>query len=772
MKSMKGLGYVFIVALLMLSEAYSVTPEEQQRFADGLYTRKLHEMAIKEYNRIIEEHPSYPQNDIVLYRAGECARRLGQAEQAMAYYKQITEVFPQSVLVPKTLLRQSEMHVQRGEFGNAIVLLKKLEGLKSEKAIAAAGMYYQGLSYSKLQQFDKGHAIYDALIKAHPDSPYSGYAALEKARHLGTKNEGAPSDELIALFKQAAEKPPSERAGAEAQLSLADQYYRMGKFAESSDAFTKLFATYGNYDSTKAASLNAAWAHYNAKKHQVCLDLVARTEAGLRVGKESDWMYLEANCLRHLKRDAEALKKYQALVVAHAGSTYADFAGYEIALISFANEDFDQVLKQATRMLAQPKLKEDGLWLIAESYRALKKVDDAISHYQQIVREFPPSPRAPESTYHAAQLLQGQKKHAAAAVEFRAVAMKYPKHELAPRGLFAAGFCAGLENDFAQAAKDWGQLAATYADHDLVNESLYQKGLAEMQLKQEAVAVATFKQLLKRSPEDRQASEAGYWCAVMLERQKNPAEAETMYKLALSKSPRADLKPKMQYRLALVLQKQEKFGEAADFLQGLLSAEGADLLDPSLIEWLVRHRWQNEDYGQALPAAKRLTADGVEEKWRQMGWGLLGFSLEKLGKGAEAAQAYSSGLEMESRTPEVVEGALFVGQYHMDQKQYDDATQDFEATAAIASEVGMLDIQARAYFALGEVSERKGNWEDASRFFMSVAVLFDDPKLSPHSLFRAAEAFAKHNKPKEQKQALRELAERYPTSDWAKKASN
>ena len=45
---------VFVTAMwLCITAAWGLTPEEQQRFADGLYTRKLHEMAIKEYNRII-----------------------------------------------------------------------------------------------------------------------------------------------------------------------------------------------------------------------------------------------------------------------------------------------------------------------------------------------------------------------------------------------------------------------------------------------------------------------------------------------------------------------------------------------------------------------------------------------------------------------------------------------------------------------------------------------------------------------------------------------
>ena len=761
---------VFVTAMwLCITAAWGLTPEEQQRFADGLYTRKLHEMAIKEYNRIIQEFPGYEKNDLVLYRAGECARRMGQAEQAMGYYSQIEKVFPKSSLVPRTRLRQAELHVQRAEYGNAIILLKKLQGAEISPEISAASLYYQGYSYSKLQQFDKGNALFDTLIKDHPASPFSAYAALEKAKNLSQKKGSGTADELIALFKKAASQPPSERAGAEAQLALADQLYRAGQFKESSEAFLVLYNKYGKYESVQNASLNAAWAHYNAGEHQRCLDRVLQTEASVRSAKAPDWIYLEANCYRHLKRDADALKKYKELVSAHTASSYADFAAYEIALVSFAAKDYATVLQQAERMLGQPKLKEDGLWLIAESNRELNIPETAITYYQRIVGEYPTSQRAPESLYKTATLHQKLQRPKEAAAQYRLVSARYGAHELAPRSLFAAGYCAVLSENHAQAVKDWAALVKAYPDHELVNESLYQKGLAEMHLKQEKPAVATFKQLLARNPQTRIASEAAYWCAVMLERQKQPAEAEILLKQALAKSPREDLVPQMQYRLAMVLQKQNKMTESAEFLQILAEKQGARILDPALLDWLVRHRWEEKAYERALPAARRLTAVDVEEKWRQMGWGLLGLTLEKLGKDKEAAMAYLKGLEMGSRTEEVVHGALFVGHYHFKEKQYDAAIKDYESTAAIASEVGMLEVQVKAYYGLGIVGEATENWEDASRYFMSVAVLFDDPMLSPESLYRAASAFEKLGRTKEQNQAIKELAERYPNSEWATK---
>ena len=51
---------------------------------------------------------------------------------------------------------------------------------------------------------------------------------------------------------------------------------------------------------------------------------------------------------------------------------------------------------------------------------------------------------------------------------------------------------------------------------------------------------------------------------------------------------------------------------------------------------------------------------------------------------------------------------------------------------------------------------------------MSVAVLFDDPEWTPHSLFRAGRLFGQIGKPAEQASAWKELKERYPDSGFAK----
>ena len=100
--------------------------------------------------------------------------------------------------------------------------------------------------------------------------------------------------------------------------------------------------------------------------------------------------------------------------------------------------------------------------------------------------------------------------------------------------------------------------------------------------------------------------------------------------------------------------------------------------------------------------------------------------------------------------------------------RFEKAAERFAAAAQAATGEESLDVRARAYFGLGEAAEAAGQPDKAARHFMSVAVLFDDPEWTPHSLFRAGQLFGQAGKKSEQAGAWSELKARYPESGFAK----
>src|SRR4029077_15494484 len=62
----------------------------------------------------------------------------------------------------------------------------------------------------------------------------------------------------------------------------------------------------------------------------------------------------------------------------------------------------------------------------------------------------------------------------------------------------------------------------------------------------------------------------------------------------------------------------------------------------------------------------------------------------------------------------------------------------------------------------GDVQVERGNFDEAGKAFMSVALLYDDPAITPRALEKAASAYQRAGKPDEAGRASQQLHEKYP----------
>src|SRR5262249_58811787 len=84
----------------------------------------------------------------------------------------------------------------------------------------------------------------------------------------------------------------------------------------------------------------------------------------------------------------------------------------------------------------------------------------------------------------------------------------------------------------------------------------------------------------------------------------------------------------------------------------------------------------------------------------------------------------------------------------------------------IAEEIMALQpegrVNAEARLLAGEVQLERGNFDDAGKAFKGVALLYDDPAITPRALNKAALAYRQAGNAEEAVRLSRELRERYP----------
>ena len=763
---MKRVWVCFLLSGWIGVSAWGLTADEQMRFADGIYLRGFHETAVVEYLALLRDFPASEYVPAALYRTGECYRQMGNQSGAERFYKRVSTEYPQSEPASRAQLRRAELAISDSRHAEAASLLNELlmEGVPPETAVAAS--YYLGFSRWKSGDPRGASSAYERLLKEHAQSPYASYAALDLAAlHAGDKGNEA---QMVAWFEQAVNTAGTPSAKAEALFRWGDWAYRKERYQAAADTLQSLLVEFPTERRARDAQLAAAWSLYYLDRTSESMELAEKMVASASDAETaSSGTYLLANCLRKMNRDGEALAKYADVVRTYPRTRFADRSAYEIMVTHFKRGEFEKALAAAP---AQPEAANevDVLWMRAESERELGRLDLARGRYEALVKQFSTTPQAASSLLRLGEMAREAGRMEEAAEHFRRVALDFPKNDAVPEALKASALARLRMGDAKGALEDWDALLSRKADAETLSEARLQKALVLIELKKSGEAMDTLEALLKERPDSVQTARAQYWRGVLLSEKEQWESSEKALRSCLAATPDAQTASLARLRLAVVLQRQNRMDEAADQMEPLLEDAARVAENPALVEWAVKRRFDQGQYDRALKAATALAESAREASWRQIGWHWAGACQSQLGNDSAALSSHEKAVAQQATTREGTESLLLLAGLELKAGRFAKAEERYSAAAQSATGEDALDVRARAYFGLGEVSEAAGQPDKAARHFMSVAVLFDDPEWTPHSLFRAGQMFGKAGKKAEQVSAWDELKRRYPDSGFAK----
>lgn len=756
-----------MVILASSQAAFALSPDEQLQFADGLYGRGMYDLAIKEYSAVLT-NASAQHLDTALFRLGECQRLLGNKAAADEAYGQLVRKFPQSDFRFRGEYRRAEMHVSGGEFIQAVNYFRALLAANPPDEIRAPALYYHGFAQDRLLLTNDAEAAYAELVTKFQASPFYSLGCVS----LGELKEkrGVPVAETRDLYAKAAEKPASPRVGAEALFKLADLEFRNRNYPASADAYTKLLATYPKDDRAVSNQLAAAWAFHNAARYPIALTLAAAQASGAPESQRAEWLYLKANSERQLKQDEAAITDYSEMIQKYPASPLTASAAFENATMLFQKNRHADVLALATIIGQTNTAGLDVYWMLAESHAALKQSDAAIANYRKIIEQFAASDRAPLSLFRIAKLQQELGKLEEASATYRQFVKNHPQHALAADALVASAACQLQRGQKGDAVADWAALAAAFPGYSLLDEILHAKAQAEVDLGRTEDAKATLELFIKSCPKSALLSKVHFMLGVLQEKTNQFDTAAYHYAAALALKPDAATSETLQFRRIAVLQRQGKNDEAAAALQPVLQSPSVEKVPHALLDWLARWQLAKQNFAASEEAATNLIARATDPVLKNSGWYIAGQARQGLKNFAGARDAFAVVVATTNTSSrEVVEASLHLGESLLALNDFAAAGAAFSRAAELANTDALLSIRAHSYHGLGLAAAAQQKWEDASRYFMSVAVLFDDAVLTPECLYRAADAFGQQKKNEEKQKTLDELKRRYADSEWAKK---
>ncbi len=734
---------------------------EQVQFADALYVRGLYELALDEYLRISREHPELDLLDQVLYRAGESHRRLGNPRAAERFYWRVVNEFSDSAFRERAEFRRAEVLLLLGRDADAYQLFSAfLQDSPTRPELIAAALFYQAEAARNLGRLEAAEELYTEVFENHSESPFAAYAALDLAAIWRLDPERAGN--AVQLYERVLADPPTQAAAAEAWFQKGDWLFTLSRYQEAAAAYDRLLADHPDSGRAAEAALQAAWSYYHVGRFADALTLA---EAAVEAEQEGDelveWLYLLANVQRQLLRTEEAQATYAALIELDGrDGEWGRIAAYEKAVMAFRRDDFDDVLELVAAIEPHEDLRVDLYWLLAESYRAVGRVDEAVQYYRLLLDAEPEGELAPRAWFRLAQILQNRRDFAEAARAYRQLATQFPADELAPDAWMAAAFCYGMLERWDDALRSWNELIDQHPRHALVSEALYQTGLVYLQTDRVEQGTETLQRLLQTQPGSRWEAEAHFQIGVIQQQEGEFALAEESFRAALAAEPASALARDVQYRLAVNLHQQGQVAEAADLLEELVPEQGEQMPE-SLLEWLAVYRLEQGEYPQAAAVAGVLVARATTDAWRQIGYALQGQGWQGQGDVDAAITSFQRSLAQPAETRDGAEAALALARLHVSQEKIEEARTLFQDVARQATDV-WIDLRAQAIFGLGEAAEWLEDDSSAARYFLAVGIIFDDQEWVPAALQRAAAALERQGRTDEKERTLAELRERFP----------
>jgi TolA-binding protein len=367
-----------------------------------------------------------------------------------------------------------------------------------------------------------------------------------------------------------------------------------------------------------------------------------------------------------------------------------------------------------------PKLRAEAAFKLGSCNIQMKNVNGAIEAFTYYVQAFPDTPQTPTAFSKRALAYEETQNYDAALADLNTILTKYSQAR-------------EREGVLQQKALILGQQNNT-------------KGMSD-----------TFRQLLKEFPKSSVAAQAHFYIGKAAFENKD-------FKTAIAELNSARQINKEQYYNAATVRIISCYFAVKDRaavtkeVDAFMAAMPNATVPADILDWLGIEFYNEKNYPAAekyLSALGKIDNPPVKPDF----WFYLGDAATKLQKFDEAENAYAKYLQTANDPAGKAKVLLALGAAKISAHKPDDAQKIAEQIMQLQPE-GRVNAEARLL--LGDVQVERNNFDEAGKAFMGVALLYEDPAITPRALQKAANAYQRAGKTMEADRASKQLHDKYP----------
>jgi len=761
--------------LRSLVQEFSGTPasetersdQRQLDYANALFTRKLYDLAIPEYQKYLDDYPGRPGRANAYFSLGECYRNLNRVSSARTNLQKVLNDYGDSEFAAPAAYALAEIAFADKDYATALPLFHRSAGKSKEPAVALSARYFEARCLEALGRKDEAANIYAGVAESGNPNPYREDARVTAASIFAARGRKVDALKQYEALANEAQKPALKaesavRGGMIAlELIQADKGKLDKSMVDRATALLQKGRTMPEAGKFRAiAQVGLRRLQYQTGQYAQLLADYKKELGTLPEAAQAEVLLLAANSERQLGHSKEAEALYRDIIAKYPDREEAKDAAYQ-RLINVYNTDPSALNAAVDEFLATNPTGEradQAKLLKAEALYKQQNYTEAASIYGEL-RGSQLSPKLRAEAAYKLGLCHVQTKNVTGVIEaFTYYIQTFPDSPEIPAAMGQRALAYEQSKNYTGALNELNIILAKYPKAREREATLQLKALILGQQENTKGMVDTFRQLLKEFPKSSVAAQAQYYIG------KAAFEAKD-YKTALTALNTARQLNKEQYynlaSLRIILCQFYLKDQAAltkevnDFMASSPSAN----VPPEVLEWLGIQYYNEKNFQAAekyLSALRKVDNPG---KVKPDYLFYLGDAATKLKNMAEAEEAFSKYLQTAKDPAGKAKVLLALGAVKISAHKPDDAQKIAEEIMVLQPE-GRVNAEARLL--AGEVQLERGNFDDAGKAFKGVALLYDDPAITPRALNKAALAYRQAGKAEEADRLSRELRERYP----------
>jgi TolA-binding protein len=743
--------------------------QRQLDYANGLFTRKLYDLAAPEYQKYLDDYPGRAGRANAYFSLGECYRNLNRVSSARTNLQKVLNDYGDSEFAGPAAYALAEMAFAEKDYATARPLFHRSAAKSKEPTVALSAGYFEARCLEATGRKEEAADIYVQVADAGNPNPYREDARWTAASILASRGRKIDALKQYEALANESQKPALKaesavRGGIIAlELVQADKGKIDKTMADRATALLQKGRTLPEAGKFRAiAQVGLRRLQYQTGQYAQLLADYKKELEKLPEAAQAEVLMLAANSQRQLGNSKEAEVLYRQIIAKYPDREEAKDAAYE-RLINVYNSDPSALSAAVDEFLATNPTNEradQAKLLKAEALYKQQNYNDAASIYGELRGSQLSTKLRAEAAYKLG-LCHFQMKNVPGVIEaFTYYVQTFPDSPEVPAALSQRAVAYEQSKNYTAALADLSTVLTKYPKAREREATLQLKALILGQQENTKGMVETFRQLLREFPKSSVAAQAHYYIG------KGAFEAKD-YKTALTALNTARQLNKEQYynlaSLRIILcqfyskDRPALTKEVNNFMAE--SRNGGMNVPPEVLEWLGIEYYNEKNFQAAEKylGALRKIENPASVKPDFLFY--LGDAATKLKNPAEAEEAFAKYLQTSRDPAGKAKVLLALGAVKISAHKPDEAQKIAEEIMTLQPE-GRVNAEARLL--AGEVQLERGNFDDAGKAFKGVALLYDDPAVTPRALDKAALAYRQAGKTDEADRLSRELRERYP----------